>query len=230
MQVSAQSSSATCLSPKVRTSLRRRSASRCRPSFPATTGAGACRITANTGGCFSMNAIAPAPAPARALCHEGNHADASGRVIALSECDHAAWVIGVSSERTSRRNPPGVPAYGSAAAAYPDACREPSLAPGPGLRRGPCAAASSAARSAETRSALSRRRRRAAARRKAASDRGFRLGRTAGKRRPLWRRPAVPCAATMRFPHTQGKDGLTKSAGSGRRVESRPGLFPIQCG
>ncbi len=30
-----------------------------RPSFPATTGARACRIAASTGGCFSMNAITP---------------------------------------------------------------------------------------------------------------------------------------------------------------------------
>jgi hypothetical protein len=49
---------------------RRRYGSGPRPSFPATTGARACRIAASTGGCFSMNAITRGPGPARALRHE----------------------------------------------------------------------------------------------------------------------------------------------------------------
>jgi len=43
-----------------------------RPCFPATTGACACSMAASSDGCFSMNAIAPAPAPARAICHASN--------------------------------------------------------------------------------------------------------------------------------------------------------------
>jgi hypothetical protein len=80
-QVRRRSGGRVSSSPKLRTSLRRHSASRCRPSFPATTGTCACRMPASSDGCFSMNAITRALGPARALRHASSRPAGRGGLL-----------------------------------------------------------------------------------------------------------------------------------------------------